>query len=75
MGSEIAGHDRTDSAIAFDDRGLVACVVQDWASGEVLTLAYMNALAPLRTQQSNERCRGRHGDGGALGSKLYCPSH
>src|SRR3954462_15673573 len=29
----------------FDDRGLVPCVIQDWRSGEVLTLAYMNAEA------------------------------
>ena len=34
----------------FDERGLVPCVIQDWRSGEVLTLAYMNeeALAPAR---------------------------
>ena len=38
-----------DSEIAYDERGLVACIVQDWASGEVLTLAYMNALALERT--------------------------
>ena len=25
--------------------GLVPCVIQDWRSGEVLTLAYMNAEA------------------------------
>ena len=29
--------------IAFDKRGLVPCVAQDFASGEVLTLAYANA--------------------------------
>ena len=29
----------------FDERGLVPCVIQDWRSGEVLTLAYMNAEA------------------------------
>ncbi len=28
--------------IQFDDRGLVPCVAQDFASGEVLTLAYVN---------------------------------
>src|SRR3954467_13470555 len=39
-----------DDAIAFDENGLVACVIQDWTSGEVLTLAYMNreALEPTR---------------------------
>jgi len=35
--------------IAFDEDGLVACVIQDWASGEVLTLAYMNREALERT--------------------------
>ena len=38
----------------FDDRGLVPCVVQDWASGEVLTLAYMNAEALARTEATGE---------------------
>jgi phosphoribosyl-ATP pyrophosphohydrolase/phosphoribosyl-AMP cyclohydrolase len=31
--------------VRFDDRGLVPCVIQDWRSGEVLTLAYMNGEA------------------------------
>src|ERR687890_1618969 len=31
--------------VRFDDRGLVPCVIQDWRSGEVLTLAYMNREA------------------------------
>ncbi|MDQ6744846.1 MAG: bifunctional phosphoribosyl-AMP cyclohydrolase/phosphoribosyl-ATP diphosphatase HisIE [Actinomycetota bacterium] len=43
-----------DSAVQFDERGLVPCVVQDWRSGEVLTLAYMNAEALERTRQSGE---------------------
>jgi phosphoribosyl-ATP pyrophosphohydrolase/phosphoribosyl-AMP cyclohydrolase len=43
-----------DSEIAFDDRGLVPCVVQDWASGEVLMLAYMNVLALERTRATGE---------------------
>ena len=42
------------SEIAYDDRGLVPCVVQDWRTGEVLTLAYMNAEAVARTQQTGE---------------------
>ena len=29
--------------ISFDENGLVPCVTQDWRTGEVLTLAYMNA--------------------------------
>jgi phosphoribosyl-ATP pyrophosphohydrolase/phosphoribosyl-AMP cyclohydrolase len=40
--------------IAFDDRGLVPCVVQDAASGEVLTLAYMNEDALARTRETGE---------------------
>jgi phosphoribosyl-ATP pyrophosphohydrolase/phosphoribosyl-AMP cyclohydrolase len=43
-----------DSAIAFDDRGLVPCIVQDWSSGEVLTLAYMNAESLVRTRETGE---------------------
>jgi phosphoribosyl-AMP cyclohydrolase / phosphoribosyl-ATP pyrophosphohydrolase len=40
--------------IAFDDQGLVPCVTQDWATGEVLTLAYMNREALERTLASGE---------------------
>jgi phosphoribosyl-ATP pyrophosphohydrolase/phosphoribosyl-AMP cyclohydrolase len=43
-----------DAEIAFDERGLVPCVVQDWRSGEVLMLAYMNAEALRLTRQSGE---------------------
>jgi phosphoribosyl-ATP pyrophosphohydrolase/phosphoribosyl-AMP cyclohydrolase len=41
-------------AIAFDENGLVPCVIQDWASGEVLTLAYMDAEALERTRETGE---------------------
>jgi phosphoribosyl-AMP cyclohydrolase / phosphoribosyl-ATP pyrophosphohydrolase len=40
--------------IVFDERGLVPCVVQDWRSGEVLMLAYMNAQALERTRATGE---------------------
>src|SRR3712207_3596423 len=40
--------------LAYDERGLVPCVIQDWASGEVLTLAYMNAEALARTRATGE---------------------
>ncbi|GAC1491116.1 MAG: bifunctional phosphoribosyl-AMP cyclohydrolase/phosphoribosyl-ATP diphosphatase HisIE [Solirubrobacteraceae bacterium] len=40
--------------IRFDDRGLVPCVIQDWNTGEVLTLAYMNQLALDRTRETGE---------------------
>jgi phosphoribosyl-AMP cyclohydrolase / phosphoribosyl-ATP pyrophosphohydrolase len=43
-----------DADIVFDERGLVPCVVQDWASGEVLTLAYTNAEALRRTRATGE---------------------
>ncbi len=43
-----------DTEIVYDERGLVPCVVQDWHSGEVLTLAYMNALALERTRATGE---------------------
>jgi phosphoribosyl-AMP cyclohydrolase / phosphoribosyl-ATP pyrophosphohydrolase len=43
-----------DSEIEFDERGLVPCVVQDWRSGEVLMLAYMNAEALRRTRETDE---------------------
>ncbi len=38
----------------FGVDGLVPCVVQDWRSGEVLTLAYMNAEALRRTEETGE---------------------
>jgi len=43
-----------DSQIAFDERGLVPCIVQDWRTGEVLTLAYMNADALRLTRETGE---------------------
>ena len=42
------------SVIAWDERGLAPCVVQDWRTGEVLTLAYMNAEALAHTQEQGE---------------------
>jgi phosphoribosyl-ATP pyrophosphohydrolase/phosphoribosyl-AMP cyclohydrolase len=43
-----------DAEIAFDEHGLVPCVMQDWRTGEVLTLAYMNAEALRRTRETGE---------------------
>jgi phosphoribosyl-AMP cyclohydrolase / phosphoribosyl-ATP pyrophosphohydrolase len=43
-----------DEQIAWDERGLVPCVIQDWRTGEVLTLAYMNADALQRTRATGE---------------------
>ncbi len=41
-------------AIHFDDRGFVPCVMQDWRTGEVLTLAYMNEEALKLTMETGE---------------------
>src|SRR4051794_25579766 len=40
--------------IAYDERGLIPVIVQDWNSGEVLTLAYANAEALERTRDTGE---------------------
>lgn len=40
--------------IAYDERGLVPVVIQDWGTGEVLTLAYANAEAVARTRETGE---------------------
>src|SRR3954462_8526290 len=40
--------------VRFDANGLVPCVIQDWRSGEVLTLAYMNEEALRRTKETGE---------------------
>ena len=41
-------------AIRFDERGLAPCVIQDWRTGEVLTLAFTNAMALARTRETGE---------------------
>jgi phosphoribosyl-ATP pyrophosphohydrolase/phosphoribosyl-AMP cyclohydrolase len=41
-------------AIRFDEDGLIPCVAQDWRTGEVLTLAYMNAEALRLTLDTRE---------------------
>jgi phosphoribosyl-ATP pyrophosphohydrolase/phosphoribosyl-AMP cyclohydrolase len=40
--------------IQYDAQGLVPVVIQDWRSGEVLTLAYANAEAVARTRETGE---------------------
>jgi phosphoribosyl-ATP pyrophosphohydrolase/phosphoribosyl-AMP cyclohydrolase len=40
--------------VRFDEHGLAPCVIQDWRTGEVLTLAYMNAEALERTRATGE---------------------
>jgi len=46
--------DSIEDQLEFDGDGLVPCVVQDWSSGEVLTLAYMNEIALQRTRETGE---------------------
>jgi phosphoribosyl-ATP pyrophosphohydrolase/phosphoribosyl-AMP cyclohydrolase len=43
-----------DTEIEFDERGLVPCVVQDWRTGEVLMLAYMNSESLRMTRATGE---------------------
>jgi len=43
-----------DALLTFDERGLLPCVVQDWSTGEVLMLAYMNEQALQRTRATGE---------------------
>jgi phosphoribosyl-ATP pyrophosphohydrolase/phosphoribosyl-AMP cyclohydrolase len=42
------------SEVKFDERGLVPCVAQDFASGEVLTLAYANEESLRLTVETGE---------------------
>jgi phosphoribosyl-ATP pyrophosphohydrolase/phosphoribosyl-AMP cyclohydrolase len=49
-----AKHDSIGAQVAYDERGLVPCIVQDWATGEVLMLAYMSAQALTRTRETGE---------------------
>jgi len=46
--------DAIDAQVAYDKQGLAPCVVQDWSTGEVLTLAYMNEEALRRTRETGE---------------------
>jgi phosphoribosyl-ATP pyrophosphohydrolase/phosphoribosyl-AMP cyclohydrolase len=61
--------------IAYDERGLVPVVVQDWRTGEVLTLAYANAEAIAATRRTGElhlwsRSRGELWHKGATSGNL-----
>ena len=50
----LLAEDPAELEVSYDERGLVPTVVQDWSSGEVLTLAYMNAEALAHTQEQGE---------------------
>jgi phosphoribosyl-ATP pyrophosphohydrolase/phosphoribosyl-AMP cyclohydrolase len=64
-----------DEILQYDSDGLVPCVVQDWSSGEVLTLAYMNEQALRRTRETGElhlwsRSRGEQWHKGATSGNV-----
>lgn len=42
------------SAVKWDERGLVAAIVQDAQTNQVLTLAYMNAESLAKSQEIGE---------------------
>jgi phosphoribosyl-ATP pyrophosphohydrolase/phosphoribosyl-AMP cyclohydrolase len=69
------GGDPIDGQVSYDTQGLVACVVQDWRTGEVLTLAHMNEEALRRTRETGElhlwsRSRGEQWHKGATSGNL-----
>ncbi|MCX7765569.1 MAG: phosphoribosyl-AMP cyclohydrolase [Candidatus Sumerlaeia bacterium] len=48
------GLDEFINAIKFDERGLVPVIIQEFKSGEVLMMAYMNAEAIQQTLERGE---------------------
>ena len=42
------------ASLKYDDKGLIPCIAQDHASGEVLMFAWMNAAAVTRTLESEQ---------------------
>jgi phosphoribosyl-AMP cyclohydrolase / phosphoribosyl-ATP pyrophosphohydrolase len=67
--------DPIEGQVSYDAQGLVPCVVQDWSTGEVLTLAYMNEEALRRTRDTGElhlwsRSRGEQWHKGATSGNV-----
>jgi phosphoribosyl-AMP cyclohydrolase / phosphoribosyl-ATP pyrophosphohydrolase len=67
--------DPIDEQVVYDRDGLVPCVVQDWSTGEVLMLAYMNEQALTRTRDTGElhlwsRSRGEQWHKGATSGNV-----
>jgi phosphoribosyl-ATP pyrophosphohydrolase/phosphoribosyl-AMP cyclohydrolase len=54
MNTSVGDPQSIDGLLRYDERGLVPCVVQDWNTGEVLTLAYMNERALQSTRATGE---------------------
>ncbi|HWU41483.1 MAG TPA: phosphoribosyl-AMP cyclohydrolase, partial [Candidatus Acidoferrum sp.] len=47
----------SDWAVDFKKgQGLVPAIVQDWKTGEVLMIAYMNAESWAKTQETGKAC-------------------
>ena len=49
-------HDEVISSIKFDDRGLVPAIAQQFDSGEVLMMAWMNAESVSETLDTGRVC-------------------
>jgi phosphoribosyl-ATP pyrophosphohydrolase/phosphoribosyl-AMP cyclohydrolase len=54
MNTSVGEAESIEDRLSYDERGLVPCVVQDWGTGEVLMLAYMNEQALARTRATGE---------------------
>jgi phosphoribosyl-ATP pyrophosphohydrolase/phosphoribosyl-AMP cyclohydrolase len=54
MHTSVGEAEPIEDLLSYDERGLVPCVVQDWGTGEVLMLAYMNEQALKRTRATGE---------------------
>ena len=52
----MSGAAEIDAEVSYDRDGLVPCVVQDWRTGEVLTLAYMNAAGARSARATPASC-------------------
>jgi phosphoribosyl-AMP cyclohydrolase len=42
------------ASLTYDDKGLIPCIAQDAASGEVLMFAWMNAVSVARTLETGK---------------------
>lgn len=41
-------------SIKYDENGLIPAIIQDYTTGEVLTLAYMNEVSLVKTLETGE---------------------